>query len=391
MSIERVVLIVMDSVGVGATPDAAAYGDVGADTLGHTAEAVGGHALPFHGQLGLGSIGPVRGVAPAARARGAYGKCRERSRGKDTSTGHWELAGVEVRTPFRTFPDGFPEEILAPFRARTGRGVLGNKAASGTDILRELGPAHEASGDYIVSTSADSVFQIAAHEDVVPVEELHRACAIARAILDPYGVGRVIARPFVGTGPDRYTRTYNRKDFAMPPPAPTVLDGLVAAGLPVVGIGKIPDIYCGRGITEDVHTEGNADGMARTRAALDRVPRGLVFTNLVDFDSLYGHRRDPVGYARCLEAFDRELAALAAAIDPRRDLVLVTADHGNDPTFRGTDHTREHIPILAFGPDRAAGVDLGIRDTFADVGATVAEAFGLAPPAIGASFLDRVA
>jgi phosphopentomutase len=391
MKIERVVLLVMDSVGAGATPDASAYGDEGADTIGHTADAVGGADLPVLAGLGLGNIRPIRGMRPQALARGAFGKCAEVSRGKDTSTGHWELAGLEIKTAFRTFPDGFPEEILAPFRARTGRGVLGNKPASGTDILRELGPAHMASGDLIVYTSADSVFQVAAHEDVVPVEELHRYCKIAREILDPYGVGRVIARPFVGKGPDDFKRTYNRKDFAMPPPAPTVLDGIAGKGLPVVGIGKIPDIYCGHGITEDIHTEGNVDGMARTREALDRVSRGLIFTNLVDFDSMYGHRRDPIGYYRCLQEFDRELGPLLQMLDPRRDLLLITADHGNDPTFRGTDHTREYVPLLAYGPDRAAGVDLGVRGSFADVGATLAEIFELPPPAIGESFLGQVA
>jgi phosphopentomutase len=391
MSIERVVLIVMDSVGVGATPDAAAYGDVGADTLGHVAEHVGGADLPVLASLGLGNMRALRGVAPAARPRGAFGRCLELSRGKDTSTGHWEIAGLKIDTAFPTFPHGFPEEILAPFRARTGRGVLGNKPASGTDILRELGPAHMASGDLIVYTSGDSVFQVAAHEDVVPVEELHRCCKIAREILDPYGVGRVIARPFVGKGPDDFTRTYNRRDFAMLPPAPTVLDGIAGSGTPVVGVGKIGDIYCGRGITEDVHTEGNLDGMAKTREALDRVARGLVFTNLVDFDSLYGHRRDPDGYYRCLRELDRELGGLLAKLDPRRDLLLITADHGNDPTFPGSDHTREYIPLLAYGPDKAAGVDLAIRGSFADIGATVAEAFGVTAPVIGQSFLSRVA
>jgi phosphopentomutase len=389
-SIERVILLVMDSVGVGATPDADAFGDLGADTLGHIAETVGGASLPVLAGFGLGNIRPLRGVPPAAQPRGAFGKCAELSNGKDTSTGHWELAGLRIDTPFRTFPTGFPEEILAPFRQRTGRAVIGNKAASGTDILVELGPEHIASGALIVYTSADSVFQVAAHEEVVPVEELHRFCRIAREILDPYGVGRVIARPFVGDATRGFQRTYNRKDFAMLPPGPTVLDGIAAAGLPVVGIGKIPDIYCGRGITEDVHTEGNADGMVRTLEAMERVERGLVFTNLVDFDSLYGHRRDPAGYYRCLQEFDRDLGRLVARLDPRRDLVMITADHGNDPTFRGTDHTREYVPILAFGPDSAAGVDLGARKSFADVGATLAELFGVAPPAIGDSFLARL-
>jgi phosphopentomutase len=390
MSIERVILLVMDSVGIGAAADAAAFGDEGADTIGHTLEHVGGGDLPVLAGLGLGNIRPLRGVGPARAPRGAFGKCAELSNGKDTSTGHWELAGLRIETPFRTFSGGFPEEILAPFRQRTGRAVIGNKAASGTDILVELGPEHMATGALIVYTSADSVFQIAAHEDVVPVEELHRYCRIAREILDPYGVGRVIARPFVGDATRGFQRTYNRKDFAMLPPGPTVLDGIAASGRPVVGIGKIPDIYCGRGITEDVHTEGNGDGMARTIEAMGRVERGLLFTNLVDFDSMYGHRRDPAGYYRCLADFDRDLGQLLARVDRRRDLVLITADHGNDPTFRGTDHTREYVPLLAFGPDSAAGVDLDTRASFADIGATMAELFGVAAPAIGQSFLGRL-
>ncbi len=390
MSIERVILLVMDSVGAGEMPDADRYGDAGSNTLGHVAEAAGGADLPTLAALGLGNILPLRGVKPAAKARGAFGKCTEMSAGKDTSTGHWELAGLRIDRPFPTFPDGFPEEILGPFRQRTGRGVLGNVPASGTEIIQKLGAQHVATGDLIVYTSADSVFQIAAHEDVVPVAELHEICRIAREILDPYQIGRVIARPFVGARPGEYVRTYNRKDFAMPPPEPTVLDRLHEAGWPTVGIGKIPDIYCGRGIGEDIHTEGNLDGMQRTREALERVERGLVFVNLVDFDMLYGHRRDPAGYYACLREFDAQLAALSAGIDPGRDLVMITADHGNDPTFPGTDHTREYVPILAFGPTSAAGVDLGVRASFADVGATVAEAFGVTRPPHGQSFLSAI-
>jgi phosphopentomutase len=390
MSIERVILLVMDSVGAGEMPDADRYGDAGSNTLGHVAEAAGGADLPTMAALGLGNILPLRGVKPAGKARGAFGKCTEMSAGKDTSTGHWELAGLRIDRPFPTFPQGFPEEILGPFRQRTGRGVLGNTAASGTEIIQKLGAQHVATGDLIVYTSADSVFQIAAHEDVVPVAELHDICRIAREILDPYQVGRVIARPFVGARPGEYVRTYNRKDFAMPPPEPTVLDRLHEAGWPTVGIGKIPDIYCGRGIGEDIHTEGNLDGMKRTREVLERVDRGLVFVNLVDFDMLYGHRRDPAGYYACLREFDAELAALSAGIDPGRDLVMITADHGNDPTFPGTDHTREYVPILAFGPTTAAGVDLGVRGSFADVGATVAEAFGVTRPPHGQSFLSAI-
>jgi phosphopentomutase len=390
MGIERVILLVMDSVGAGATPDADRYGDAGSNTLGHVAEAAGGADLPTLAALGLGNILPLRGVKPEATPRGAFGKCAELSAGKDTATGHWELAGLRIDKPFRTFPTGFPEEILAPFRARTGRGVIGNVAASGTEIIERLGPQHVATGDLIVYTSADSVFQIAAHEDVVPVAELHEISKIAREILDPYGVGRVIARPFVGPRPGEYKRTYNRRDFAMPPPEPTVLDRLHDAGWPVVGIGKIPDIYCNRGISEEIHTEGNLDGMRHTREVMARVDRGLVFVNLVDFDSLYGHRRDPAGYYGCLREFDSELAALSAELDGGRDLVLITADHGNDPTFPGTDHTREYVPLLAFGPRAAAGVDLGTRGSFADVGATIAELFRVARPSHGESFLSAI-
>jgi phosphopentomutase len=341
--------------------------------------------------LGLGNLVPMRGVAPAARPLGAFGRMAEASAGKDTATGHWELAGLRIDRAFRTFPDGFPEEILAPFRQRTGRGVLGNRAASGTEIIQELGDQHRQTGDLIVYTSADSVFQIAAHEETVPIEEQYRICKIAREILDPYDVGRVIARPFVGARKGEYKRTYNRKDYAMPPPEPTLLDRLTEARIPVIGVGKIPDIYCHRGIGEEVHTEGNADGMRHTREVMRRVERGLVFVNLVDFDSLYGHRRDPAGYYQCLREFDAELAQLAREIDPGRDLVIITADHGNDPTFPGTDHTREYVPLIAFGPPHAAGVDLGVRATFADVGATVADLFQVAAPAHGTSFLRAIA
>jgi phosphopentomutase len=390
MSIDRVLLIVMDSVGAGATPDADRYGDAGADTLGHTAEAVGGADLPTLAALGLGNLAAMRGVKPATAARGAHGRLAELSAGKDTATGHWELAGLRIDDPFPTYPDGFPEEILAPFRDRTGRGVIGNIPASGTEIIQQLGGQHVATGDLIVYTSADSVFQIAAHEDVVPIAELYEICRIARSILDPYNVGRVIARPFVGPRPGEFQRTYNRRDFAMPPPSPTVLDRMHEAGWPVVGIGKIGDIYCGRGLSEDIHTAGNLDGMKHTREVLGRIDRGLVFLNLVDFDTLYGHRRDPAGYYGCLREFDGELAGLDSMIDPGRDLVLITADHGNDPTFPGTDHTREYVPLLAYGPKSAAGVDLGDRGSFADVGATVAEIFGVEAPANGESFLAAI-
>lgn len=387
--INRVIWLVMDSVGVGALPDAARYGDQDAHTLAHIAHAVGGLDLPTLAGLGLGNIAPLEGMPPAAAPRGAFGKCAELSAGKDTATGHWELAGLEIDKAFPLFPDGFPEEILAPFRARTGRGVIGNKPASGTEIIKELGEEHMRTGALIVYTSGDSVFQIAAHEEVVPLDELYRICEIAREILDPFHVGRVIARPFVGTRSDDFTRTYHRRDYSVPPPAPTVLDHVAGAGLPVVGIGKIEDIYCGHGITEAIHTEGNQHGVDVTLEAMGRIEAGLIYTNLVDFDTKYGHRRNADGYYQCLREFDQGLAAIEAGLRPN-DLMLVVADHGNDPTMPGTDHTREYIPILARGPAAAAGVDLGIRHSFADVGATVASAFAVEPTARGTSFLSEL-
>jgi phosphopentomutase len=387
MTIQRVFLIILDSCGCGALPDAADYGDVGSDTIGGVARAVGGLALPSLQRLGLGNIAPVEGVPPTPAPAAAHGKMREASKGKDTSTGHWELAGLRLDRAFPVFPHGFPEEILGPFRQASGRGVLGNKPASGTEIIEELGPRHLETGDLIVYTSADSVFQVAAHEQKVPLEELYAACAAARRILDPYGVGRVIARPFVGA-PGSFKRTYNRKDFSMLPPAPTVLDALQARGVPTIGIGKIGDIFCRQGLDEDHHTEGNADGLRQTLAAAERVARALVFVNLVDFDMLYGHRNDAPGYARALEEVDEWLPSLEALLKPG-DLVILTADHGNDPTFPGTDHTREHVPLLCYGPGLRA-VDLGVRATFADVGATVAAAFGAAAPPHGQSFLEAL-
>ncbi|WP_428266980.1 phosphopentomutase [Haliangium sp.] len=393
-AIDRVVVLVMDSCGVGELPDADRYGDRGAHTLGHVAEYALAHdgqvALPTLQRLGLANITSLPGLAPAERPAGAFGKCAEVSAGKDTSTGHWEIAGLKIDKAFPLYPDGFPAEILDPFRARTGREVLGNRPASGTQIIDELGAEHMRTGALIVYTSGDSVFQIAAHEEVVPLPELYRACEIARDILDPYHVGRVIARPFVGPGPGQFQRTYNRHDYSMPPPAPTVLDSLADAGVPVVGVGKIHDIYAGRGVTETVKSEGNADGMDKTLGLLDRVERGLIFNNLVDFDALYGHRRNPGGYYHCLQEFDAQLAALVAALRPDRDLLVITADHGNDPTMPGTDHTREYVPLLAYGPAGAAGVALGTRASFADIGATVADVFDVTPPPQGTSFLPAL-
>jgi phosphopentomutase len=382
---ERAIVIVCDSVGCGAAPDAARYGDEGADTLGNLSVKLSGLTLPHLQSLGLGHLTTILGVPPVAAPTGSFGKMREASSGKDTTTGHWEMAGLQVLTPFPTFPHGFPSEMMERFTAQIGRGFLGNKPASGTAILDELGPEHQRTGKVIVYTSADSVFQIAAHEAVVPINELYRISQIARGLCDELPVARVIARPFVGA-PGHYTRTYNRRDFSMPPSGKTILDAIVESGRPVVGVGKIFDIFAGQGITENLHSEGNADGMRLTLEAMDRVDKGLIFVNLVDFDMLYGHRRDPEGYYRALQAFDAFLPELRARLRPS-DLCLITADHGNDPTFPGTDHTREHVPLLALTA-RGVARDLGVRLGFYDIAQTLAEGFGLVPRERGVSFLS---
>ncbi len=386
-AIDRVILIVLDSCGCGAAPDAARYGDDGSDTLGNMSVKVGGMTLPHLQGLGLGHLTTILGVPPVAAPRGAYGKMREASNGKDTTTGHWEMTGLQVDKGFPTFPQGFPKDMIDRFEKAIGRGTLGNKPASGTEIIEELGAEHLRTGKVIVYTSADSVFQIAAHEEKVPLAELYAISEAARKICDEVPIARVIARPFVGE-PGKFKRTYNRRDFSMPPASPTVLDALVDAKLPVVGVGKIWDIFAGQGVTENVHSEGNDDGCARTLAAMERVERGMIFTNLVDFDMLYGHRRDPEGYYRALQAFDAFLPRLEEQLGPR-DLALITADHGNDPTYRGTDHTREYVPILALGK-KAAGRDLGVRLGFYDIAQTIADGFGLTPRPRGLSFLQAV-
>jgi len=381
---KRVVLITLDGCGVGELPDAARYGDVGANTLGHVAEACDGLNLPHLRELGLGNILDLAGVAPVAAPRGGWGRMVEASAGKDTTTGHWEIAGIIEPNPLPTFPTGFPEEIIAALRRETGLDVLGNVAASGTEILKELGDEHVRSGRPIVYTSADSVFQVAAHEAVIPVERLYEICRIARRILDPYRIGRVIARPFVGDAPENYRRTAHRHDFSLAPTAPTVLDVLTGAGIPVFGVGKIRDIFAGRGIGDYVYSSDNHDGMVKTLTALAGMERGLIFTNLVDFDMLYGHRLDALGFGAALEEFDRWLPECLAALR-NDDLLIVTADHGCDPTTPGSDHTREYVPLLVWSPAMARGMALGVRPTFADVAATVAEVFGVAA-ASGQSF-----
>ncbi|MBA2660723.1 MAG: phosphopentomutase [Bradymonadaceae bacterium] len=385
---KRAVIIVLDSVGIGELPDAAAYGDTGSDTLGHIAASIEGFDLPNLRALGLGNIEGVAQLEAVERPAAGFGRMTEVSHGKDTATGHWEFVGIILDEPFMTFPEGFGPDILDPFIEQTGvGGVLGNKASSGTVILDELGEEHMRSGYPIVYTSADPVFQIAAHEDVVPLETLYRWCELAYDIVIPKGQSRVIARPFVGT-PGNFKRTANRKDFTFPPPRETVLDRISKAGVRVTGVGKIGNIYAQQGIDDDIHTDDNDDGVAQTLACIgDRT--GLIFTNLVDFDALFGHRRDPQGYGRALERFDAQLPSILDALEPG-DLLLITADHGNDPTYRGTDHTREYVPILAYVKGMPAGVALGTRATFADVGATVAAYFGV-DWEIGESFLELIA
>jgi phosphopentomutase len=389
----RVILIVMDSVGIGELPDAHLYGDEGSDTLGNIARAVP-LKVPTLRSLGLGKVGRL-GADPADGTRGAWGRMAEQSAGKDSVTGHWEMMGIVLERPFPTFPHGFSGDIIAEFSARTGRGVLGNVAASGTAIIDRYGEEHLRTGALIVYTSADSVFQIAAHEDIVPVPELYRACEIAYQLVgEGLGVGRVIARPFVGT-PGHFTRTSNRHDYALKPFGETLLDRAIAGGVEVIAVGKVTDLFAGRGISQSHHTASDDEGMdhvvrlvdARTRD--DDHRRELVFANLVDFDTQYGHRNDVPGYAANLERFDARLADLLPRLR-KTDLLIITADHGNDPTTPSTDHAREYVPVLAYGHGVRAGADIGTRPTFADLGQTLAEAFRVGALAHGTSFLPEI-
>jgi phosphopentomutase len=383
----RAALIVLDGLGIGPAPDAARYGDAGSDTLGNVARAVGGLALPNLERLGLGCCASLPGVRPVAEPAAAHGIAEPVSAGKDSTTGHWELCGLVLEQPFPTYPDGFPAEIIQEFSRRTGRGVLGNKPASGTAILEELGEAHCRTGDWIVYTSADSVFQVAAHEQTVPVAELYRACQTARAILQPpHGVSRVIARPFTGS-PGGWIRTSGRKDFSLPPPGPTLLDHLAEAHVPRVGVGKVDDLFAGRNITS-IHTPTNADAYALIEGAMLSMRRGLLLANVIEFDQTWGHRNDVGGFSRGLIELDRTLPRLLRPVRDD-DLVIFTADHGNDPTTPSTDHSREVVPILAVGP-RVRPVPLGRRRSYADVGQTIAEFLGVAPLATGVSFLNEV-
>ena len=394
----RAIVIVLDSVGIGELPDASVYGDQGSDTLGNIARQVP-LRIPTLRKLGIGRVAHI-GESPRGSLRdplrdegpvlAAVGRMAEASPGKDSVTGHWEMMGIVLERPFPVFPNGFSKEILDEFSRRTGRGVLGNKAASGTTIIDELGPEHMRTGSLIVYTSADSVFQIAAHEDIVSVPELYRACEVAYELVgEGLGVGRVIARPFVGT-PGAFTRTANRHDYALPPSGETLLDRLTARSVPVVAIGKIQDLFAGRGVSSAHHTASDAEGMDAIEQQMRRVDTGLIFANLVDFDSQYGHRNNVEGYAQNLEQFDVRLARLLPQLRSG-DLLIVTADHGNDPTTPSTDHSREYVPLMVCGTHVRAGADLGTRDTFADLGQTLAEIFDVGRLSHGTSFLSRIA
>jgi phosphopentomutase len=383
----RVIWIVLDSVGIGEMPDAAQYGDAGSDTLGNIARRRG-LSLPNMARLGLGNIRPITGIPAAPSPVASFGKCTLASPGKDTTTGHWEMVGIHLTQPFPIYPNGFPPEILDVFESRIGRSTLGNKPASGTEIIRELGAEHMRTGSPIVYTSADSVFQIAAHEEVIPLWELYKICETAREILrGPHEVGRVIARPFIGS-PGNFSRTSNRHDYAVPPPKGMLLDRLDERGVLVHSVGKIFDVFLGRGIRDQEKTKSNTEGMAKTLEAMAQTSEGLIFVNLVDFDMLFGHRNDVEGYASALEEFDRWLPSFEAAMGPD-DLAIFTADHGCDPTTASTDHSREYVPLLAFGQKARAGVDLGIRGSLSDMGQTIAENFETSIEK-GTSFLAQI-
>jgi phosphopentomutase len=385
---QRAIVVVLESVGIGELPDAAAYGDAGSDTIGNIARLVP-LRLPTLRALGLGRVAAIGGAVPADAPTAAVGRMAEASAGKDSVTGHWEMMGIVLQYPFPVFPNGFEPDLIDEFSRLTGRRVIGNTVASGTEIIKELGIEHMRTGSLIVYTSADSVFQIAAHEDVVPLPELYRLCRVAyKLVCEGLGVGRVIARPFVGE-PGAFKRTANRHDFALPPPGETLLDRIKAAQLPVITIGKIQDLFAGRGITQAFPTASDEQGMDEVERQVGSASRGLIFANLVDFDTQYGHRNDVEGYARNLEWFDGRLARLLPRLNPT-DLLVVTADHGNDPTTPSTDHSREYVPLLVTGSRIRAGADLGTRSTFADLGQTLAELFGVGRLVHGTSFLPEV-
>jgi phosphopentomutase len=388
--IKRVIVIVLDGVGAGEAPDAAAYGDTGSNSLGNVARAIGGLNTPNMYELGLGNITPIQGVPRNPNTRGSFGKFQPKSAGKDTVIGHWEMMGVYLPVAFPTYPNGFPPEVLDQFKQATGRDVLGNKPASGTEILKELGLEHMQTGKPIVYTSADSVFQIAAHEEIIPLEELYDMCQKARAILQgEHGVGRVIARPFLGDSPDNFKRTHHRKDYSRLPEYPTMMQKLVNVGKDVYSVGKIDDIFGHLGITKSNHVTSNVDSIKAMLEFLEQDFEGFMFVNLIEFDMIYGHRNDPRGYANALEEFDGYLPEIEKRLKST-DMVIITGDHGVDPTTPGTDHSREYVPLLAFGPQLKPNVDLGIRDSLADIAGTIAEVFSLEPQPIGKSFLQDV-
>jgi phosphopentomutase len=387
--IKRIILIILDSVGIGELPDAAEYGDKGSNTIANTAKAVGGLKLPNMQKLGLGNIAEIEGVPPCKKPAAAFGKAAELSPGKDTTTGHWEIAGIILEKPFPVYPEGFPREVIREFKNRTDTGILGNKPASGTEIIKELGEEHMRTGKPIIYTSADSVFQVAAHEKTIPLERLYKMCEIAREILQgEHCVARVIARPFVGE-PGNFERTYNRMDFSLKPPGETLLDKVKKAGMGVIAIGKIEDIFAGQGITEAIHTKGNTDGIEKTMDSMERLESGLIFTNLVDYDMLYGHRNDPQGYAKALEQFDWRLPEIVSKLRTD-DVMIITADHGCDPTTEITDHSREYVPVMVTGEMVRKGTDLGVLSTFADVGQTAANLLGCESLKSGTSFKDKI-
>jgi phosphopentomutase len=383
---KRIIVIVLDGVGIGAAPDAADYGDEGTNSIANVAKVLDGIALPNMQKLGLGNITPIKGVPDTSAPEGGFGKMQPLSAGKDTMSGHWEMMGIYLSEPAPTYPNGFPDEVMDEFTNQIGKGTLANRPASGTEIIKELGEEHMRTGKPIIYTSADSVFQIAAHEDIIPVDELYEICKIAREILKgKHAVGRVIARPFIGDSPENFMRTDRRRDFSRAPESDTVLDKLYAAGFDVWSVGKIDDIFVHRGISRKNHTLGNDESTQTTLNLLEEDFNGLLFVNLIEFDMIYGHRNDPQGYYNALKAFDGAIPQIRNRLS-EQDLVIISADHGVDPTTESTDHSREFVPLLVFGP-RVRGVDLGIRKTFADVGASITENFKLVPPEIGTSFL----
>lgn len=384
---KRIHVIVMDSVGIGTAPDSAAYGDFDVDTYGHIAEACDGLTMPNMEKLGVSNIRNIRGIKPVDKPLAYYTKMQELSNGKDTMAGHWEFMGLYTEKPFRVFPEGFPPELIELIEKKTGRKVIANKPASGTEIINELGEEHMKTGALIVYTSADSVLQIAAHEEIIPLKELYEICDFCREITreEPYKLGRIIARPFIGV-PGNFKRTSNRHDYALKPFGPTVMNALKNAQYDVIALGKISDIYAGEGVTKAVHTISNMDGMDKLISTLDEQFTGISFLNLVDFDALFGHRRDPQGYGRALEEYDARLPEVFAKMT-NEDLLIITADHGNDPTYQGTDHTREYVPLLVYSPRFTAAKELPLRKSFADIGATIAENFKVTMPKYGTSFL----